>query len=164
MAKKNKQNRQNQIPSQVKPPIEKSPEMLVLEQKIAELADKKQTFQNRKSKLEKEKRFAETELSKAEKEQEQADKELNRLQQEAFEIREAIRKIGELKLAENTEEAQTEILSILLGSKTNNQAKNSQNDDAILAVAARYKMNDVLLYSEDKNLKNKATSIGIKSV
>lgn len=161
--KKNKQNRQNQTQVPKKIPVEKTPEMLALERKIAELADKKRNAQNRKSELEKEKRLAETELNKAEKEWEQADNKLKRRQQEAFEIRNAVRKIDELKLAEHTEDARTEILSILTG-KTGDQVKNNQNDDAILAVAARYKLNDVLLYSEDKNLKNKAAAIGIKTI
>lgn len=158
---KNRQNQQNQM--QGEPKIEKSPEMLALEQQVAVLTNKKRAIQQRRNDLEKEKRGAETELDKLANEQGQAAKEVERLKQDGFEIREAIRKIDELKLAEYTEEALQGILS-LLGNQTNQQIKNSENDDVILAVAARYKLNDVRLCTEDKNLKNKAAAIGVKTV
>jgi len=52
----------------------------------------------------------------------------------------------------------------LMGEKADGQNRNGQNDQEILAVAARYKLNDVVLYTEDKNLKNHATAVGIKTI
>lgn len=85
------------------------------------------------------------------------------MEREAAEIRAAIRKIEELKLARHTESAEPEILA-LMGAKADGQNRNGQNDQAILAVAARYKLNDIVLYTEDKNLKNHATAVGIKTI
>jgi len=68
-----------------------------------------------------------------------------------------------LKLAQHTESANPQILA-LMGEKADGQNRNGQNDQEILAVAARYKLNDVVLYTEDKNLKNHATAVGIKTI
>lgn len=151
MAKKNKnkQKQQNQINGQVKSAVEKSPATLALEKQRDELNAQILQVQNQKSKWEKEKI--------------QAEKNVERLEREAAEIREAIRKIEELKLARHTESAEPEILA-LMGAKADGQNRNGQNDQAILAVAARYKLNDIVLYTEDKNLKNHATAVGIKTI
>ena len=151
MAKKNKnkQKQQNQINGQVKSAVEKSPATLALEKQRDELNAQILQVQNQKSKWEKEKI--------------QAEKNVERLEREAAEIREAIRKIEELKLARHTESAEPEILA-LMGAEADGQNRNGQNDQAILAVAARYKLNDIVLYTEDKNLKNHATAVGIKTI
>ena len=150
MAKKNKnkQKQQNQISGQTKPAVGKSPEMLALENRRDELNAQILQVQNQKNELEKEKI--------------QAVKSVERLEREAAEIRAAIRKIEELKLAQHTESANPQILA-LMGEKADGQNRNGQNDQEILAVAARYKLNDVVLYTEDKNLKNHATAVGIKT-
>ena len=101
-------------------------------------------------------------LATAKEEKIQAEESVERLEREAAEIRAAIRKIEELKLARHTESAEPEILA-LMGAKADGQNRNGQNDQAILAVAARYKLNDVVLYTKDKNLKNHATAVGIKT-
>lgn len=151
MAKKNKnkQKQQNQISGQTKPAVGKSPEMLALENRRDELNAQILQVQNQKNELEKEKI--------------QAIKSVERLEREAAEIRAAIRKIEELKLAQHTESANPQILA-LMGEKADGQNRNGQNDQEILAVAARYKLNDVVLYTEDKNLKNHATAAGIKTI
>lgn len=95
--------------------------------------------------------------------QETAQKELDKLNNEGFEIREAVRKIEELALSKHSEQSKDEILA-LLGGNEQNTPKNSQNDNAILAVALRHKLSEVVLYTEDKNLKNKAVSYGIHTV
>lgn len=146
---KNKQKQQNQISGQTKPAVEKSPQRLALEKQCNELNVQILQVQNQKARLEKEKI--------------QAEKNVERLEREAAEIREAIRKIEELKLARHTESAEPEILA-LMGAEADGQNRNGQNDQAILAVAARYKLNDVVLYTEDKNLKNHATAAGIKTI
>lgn len=146
---KNKQKQQNQISGQTKPAVEKSPQRLALEKQCNELNVQILQVQNQKARLEKEKI--------------QAEKNVERLEQEAAEIREAIRKIEELKLARHTESAEPEILA-LMGAEADGQNRNGQNDQAILAVAARYKLNDIVLYTEDKNLKNHATAVGIKTI
>ena len=112
---------------------------------------------------EKEKRDLDLKRQQAEKEKIQAEKSVERLEREAAEIRAAIRKIEELKLAQHTESAELGILA-LMGTKADGQNRNGQNDQTILAVAARYKLNDVVLYTEDKNLKNHATAVGIKTI
>ena len=145
---KNKQKQQNQISGQTKPAVEKSPHRLALEKQCNELNVQILQVQNQKARLEKEKI--------------QAEKNVERLEREAAEIREAIRKIEELKLARHTESAEPEILA-LMGAEADGQNRNGQNDQAILAVAARYKLNDVVLYTKDKNLKNHATAVGIKT-
>lgn len=146
---KNKQKQQNQISGQTKPAVEKSPQRLALEKQCNELNVQILQVQNQKARLEKEKI--------------QAEKNVERLEREAAEIREAIRKIEELKLARHTESAELEILA-LMGAEADGQNRNGQNDQAILAVAARYKLNDIVLYTEDKNLKNHATAVGIKTI
>ena len=146
---KNKQKQQNQISGQTKPAVEKSPQRLALEKQCNELNVQILQVQNQKARLEKEKI--------------QAEKNVERLEREAAEIREAIRKIEELKLARHTESAEPEILAIM-GAEADGQNRNGQNDQAILAVAARYKLNDIVLYTEDKNLKNHATAVGIKTI
>lgn len=156
---KNKQKQQNQISGQTKPAVEKSPQRLALEKQRDELKAQILQVQNQKDRLEKEKR----DLQLVEKEKIQAEKNVERLEREAAEIREAIRKIEELKLARHTESAEPEILA-LMGAEADGQNRNGQNDQAILAVAARYKLNDIVLYTEDKNLKNHATAVGIKTI
>ena len=146
---KNKQKQQNQISGQTKPAVEKSPQRLALEKQCNDLNVQILQVQNQKARLEKEKI--------------QAEKNVERLEREAAEIREAIRKIEELKLARHTESAEPEILA-LMGAEADGQNRNGQNDQAILAVAARYKLNDIVLYTEDKNLKNHATAVGIKTI
>ena len=165
MAKKNNNNQkqQNQIDGQAKPAVEKSPERLALEKQRDELNAQILQVQNQKSKWEKEKRDLDLKRQQAEKEKIQAEKSVERLEREAAEIRAAIRKIEELKLARHTESAEPEILA-LMGAKADGQNRNGQNDQTILAVAARYKLNDVVFYTEDKNLKNHATAVGIKTI
>ena len=165
MAKKNKnkQKQQNQISGQTKPAVGKSPEMLALENRRDELNAQILQVQNQKNELEKEKRDLDLKRQQAEKEKIQAEKSVEQLEREAAEIRAAIRKIEELKLARHTESAEPEILA-LMGAKADWQNRNGQNDQAILAVAARYKLNDIVLYTEDKNLKNHATDVGIKTI
>ena len=164
MAKKNKnkQKQQNQIDGQAKPAVEKSPARLALEKQRDELNAQILQVQNQKARLEKEKRDLDLKRQQAEKEKIQAEKSVERLEREAAEIRAAIRKIEELKLARHTESAEPEILA-LMGAEADGQNRNGQNDQAILAVAARYKLNDVVLYTKDKNLKNHATAVGIKT-
>lgn len=165
MAKKNKnkQKQQNQIDGQAKPAVEKSPARLALEKQRDELNAQILQVQNQKARLEKEKRDLDLKRQQAEKEKIQAEKSVERLEREAAEIRAAIRKIEELKLAQHTESANPQILA-LMGEKADGQNRNGQNDQEILAVAARYKLNDVVLYTEDKNLKNHATAAGIKTI
>lgn len=127
-----------------------------------DLAAAKQTLVE-KNEQEKEKRDLDLKRQQAEKEKIQAVKSVERLEREAAEIRAAIRKIEELKLAQHTESANPQILA-LMGEKADGQNRNGQNDQEILAVAARYKLNDVVLYTEDKNLKNHATAAGIKTI
>ena len=159
---KNKQKQQNQIGGQAKPAVEKSPARLALEKQRDELNAQILQVQNQKSKWEK-KRDLDLKRQQAEKEKIQAEKSVERLEREAAEIRAAIRKIEELKLAQHTESAELGILA-LMGTKADGQNRNGQNDQTILAVAARYKLNDVVLYTEDKNLKNHATAVGIKTI
>ena len=153
MAKKNKnkQKQQNQINGQTKPAVEKSPKRLALEKQRDDLNAQILQVQNQKARLEKEKRDLDLKRQQAEKEKIQAEKSV------------AIRKIEELKLARHTESAEPEILA-LMGAEADGQNRNGQNDQAILAVAARYKLNDIVLYTEDKNLKNYATAVGIKTI
>ncbi|MBN6076644.1 hypothetical protein HYE59_03615 [Aggregatibacter actinomycetemcomitans] len=159
---KNKQKPQNQTVEKSKPTIDKSPEMEALEQQRKELSTQILQIQNQKAKLEKEKRELEAKRQQAEKEKSQAEKEVERFKREAFEIREAVRRIKELSLSQNTESATPEILA-LMDAKTGGKNRNGQNDQSILAIAARYKLNDVVLYTEDKNLKNYAMAIGIQT-
>lgn len=77
---------------------------------------------------------------------------MDKLNNEGFEIREAVRKIEELALPKHSEQSNDEILALLSGNEQNTP-KNSQNDNVILAVALRHKLNEVMLYSDDKNLK-----------
>lgn len=163
--KKNKQNanlHSNSQPKQNPPKAEKSPEILALERKISELANKKRELENQKSDLNRQKQQAEKSAKQADNEHETAQKELDKLNNEGFEIREAVRNIEELALAQYSEQANGDILA-LLGVNEQNTPKNSQNDNEILAVALRHKLADVVLYSDDKNLKNKATAYGIKT-
>ncbi|MBN6068426.1 hypothetical protein HYE54_06580 [Aggregatibacter actinomycetemcomitans] len=162
MAKKNKQKAQNQTVEQTKPTIAKSPEMAALEQRRNEMNDQILHIQNQKAKLEKEKRELEAKRQQAEKEKSQAEKDVERLKREVFEIREAVRRIEQLTLSQHTESANPKILA-LMNAKMDGKNRNGQNDQSILAVAARYKLNDVVLYTEDKNLKNHAVAIGIQT-
>lgn len=159
---KNKQKPQNQTVKQSKPAVEKSPEIVTLEQQRTELSAQILKIQNQKAKLEKEKRELEAKRQQAGKEKSQAEKEVERFKREAFEIREAVRRIEELTLSQHTESANPKILA-LINAKTDGKNRNGQNDQSILAVAARYKLNDVVLYTEDKNLKNHAVAIGIQT-
>ena len=140
--------------------LEKSPEMLVIEQKITELTQKKILLEAQKSELNNKKSHAESNMRETEKKQLETTRVLENLEAEAYEIREAIRNIENLKLATNIESARDEILS-LISKGTQSNFKNSQNDDELLAVALSYKLNDVVLYTKDKNLKNKAPAFGI---
>lgn len=168
---KNKKNKQKQNaslhsnaqPKQNPPKVEKSPEILALERKISELANKKRELENQKADLNKQKQQAEKSAKLADTEQETAQKELDKLNNEGFEIREAVRKIEELALSKHSEQSNDEILALLSGNEQNTP-KNSQNDNAILAVALRHKLNEVVLYSDDKNLKNKAMAYGIRTI
>lgn len=157
---KNKQKPQNQTVGQPKPAVEKSPEIVALEQHRNELSAQILQIQNQKVKLEKEKRELEAKRLQAEKEKSQAEKEVERFKREAFEIREAVRLIEELSLSQHTESANPKILA-LMDAKTDGKNRNGQNDQSILAVATRYKLNDTVLYTEDRNLKNYAVAIGI---
>ena len=134
--------------------------MLVIEQKITELTQKKILLEAQKSELNNKKSHAESNMRETEKKQLETTRVLENLEAEAYEIREAIRNIENLKLATNIESARDEILS-LISKGTQSNFKNSQNDDELLAVALSYKLNDVVLYTKDKNLKNKATAFGI---
>jgi rRNA-processing protein FCF1 len=78
------------------------------------------------------------------------------VREKGYKIREALRKIEELKLAEHLQSESPAILAMVV------EQEKLVADDKILSVAARYKFNDVLLYTEDRNLKSKAISIGIK--
>ena len=163
---KQKQNSNTNLNSQIpqsQPKLEKSPEILALERKISELANQKRKLENQKSTLNKQKQQAEKSAKQADTEQETAQKELDKLRNEGFEIREAVRKIEELALSKHSEQSKDEILA-LLGGNEQNTPKNSQNDNAILAVALCHKLSEVVLYTEDKNLKNKAVSYGIHTV
>ena len=140
--------------------LEKSPEVLAIEQKITELTQRKKQLEVQKSELNNKKSHAESNMRKTEKNQLETTRVLEGLEAEAYEIREAIRNIENLKLATNIESARDEILS-LISKGTQSNFKNSQNDDELLAVALSYKLNDVTLYTKDKNLKNKATALGI---
>lgn len=167
---KNKKNKQKQnanlhsnTQSKQNPPkAEKSPEILALERKISELANKKRELENQKANLNKQKQQAEKIANQTVNEHETAQKELDKLKNESFEIREAVRNIEELALAKYSEQANAYILA-LLGVSEQNTSYNSQNDNAILAVALRHKLTDVVLYSDDKNLKNKATAYDIQT-
>lgn len=139
-----------------------SPELKALEQRIGELVKDRKEWEEKKSALNKQKQQAEKSAKQADTEQETAQKELAKLNSEGFEIREAVRKIEELALSKYSEQANSEILA-LLGENEQNSSKNSQNDNVILAVALRYKLNEVMLYSDDKNLKNKAIAYGIQT-
>ena len=140
-----------------------SPELKTLEQRIGELVKDCKEWEEKKSTLNKQKQQAEKSAKQADTEQETAQKELDKLNNEGFEIREAVRKIEELALSKHSEQSKNEILA-LLGGNEQNTPKNSQNDNAILAVALRHKLSEVVLYTEDKNLKNKAVSYGIHTV
>lgn len=140
--------------------LEKSPEMLAIEQKITDLTQKKTQLEVQKSELNNKKSHAESNMRETEKNQQEAIRLLADLEDDAYEIREAIRNIEKLKLANNIESARDEIL-YLISKGTQITYKNSQNDDELLAVALSYKLNDVVLYTKDKNLKNKATAFGI---
>lgn len=140
-----------------------SPELKTLEQRIGELVKDRKEQEEKKSTLNKQKQQAEKSAKQADTEQETVQKELDKLNNEGFEIREAVRKIEELALSKHSEQSKDEIL-VLLGGNEQNTPKNSQNDNAILAVALRHKLNEVVLYTEDKNLKNKAVFYGIHTV
>lgn len=140
-----------------------SPELKALEQRIGELVKDRKEQEEKKSTLNKQKQQAEKSAKQADTEQETVQKELDKLNNEGFEIREAVRKIEELALSKHSEQSKDEILA-LLGGNEQNTPKNSQNDNAVLAVALRHKLSEVVLYTEDKNLKNKAVSYGIHTV
>lgn len=139
-----------------------SPELKALEQRMGELVKDRKEWEEKKFALNKQKQQAEKSAKQADTEQETAQKEFNKLELEGFEIREAVRKIEELALSKYSEQANGDILA-LLGVDEQNTPKNSQNDNAILAVALRHKLNEVVLYSDDKNLKNKAIAYGIQT-
>jgi rRNA-processing protein FCF1 len=111
----------------------------------------------RKIDLDKQKQASEKDLKKAESEQTKVNHEVRKLKENGYKIREASRKIEELKLAEHLKEENREILNLVVGGEL------PVADDKILAVAAQYKLNDVLLFTEDKGLRSKAISIGIKT-
>lgn len=140
---------------------EKSPEMLELEKEIEQLKNNLFTLRNEKAMFDKQKSEIERELKKVRAEKEQQDQKIAKLNKSAFEVREAVRKIDELNLATYSESANQEILKAIQVKSSITQV-NSQNDDQILAVAARYKLNDLIFYTADKNLKNKAIAIGVK--
>lgn len=158
--KKNKGGKQNL--QHIAKPKEKSPEMLALEQEISELNNQLFSIRNKKAELEKEKKEAEKIFRQKEQAKEKQQVEVEKIKKSAFEIREAIRTIDELKLAEKSEIAKESLLALLQSDKAD-QNINGANDNKTLAVAVRYKLNDVVLYTEDKNLRNKASAIGIKT-
>lgn len=161
MAKKNKQkNKQENQLQTVKE--EKSPEMLVLEKEIEQLKNDLSKLHKDEAELNEQKKLVERELNKVQIEQDQQTQKVDKLKKSAFEVREAIRKIDELKLAISTE-IEDESLLALVQASNKPKTKNEENDDKALAVAARYKLNDLIFYTEDKNLRNKATSVGIKT-
>lgn len=157
-----KQNKNNQSQSIIKQTqIEKTEEMWNLEREISAIQEKLFKARNQKAELDKSKKEQEKYLAKLQADEQKQQEELRKLEKEGFEIREAIRVIEELKLTENTESANAEILS-LIQSDSNGKNIHSDNDDKTLAIATRYKLNDVVLYTDDKNLRNKAVAIGIK--
>lgn len=161
---KNKKNKNNH--NQVKVKAEKSPEMLALERKVTELAEKRRQLEAKKADLSKQRNLLDKNSQQMEQQIEKAKNDLQKLNESAFEIRQAIRCIDELQLSAHAETAHTEIVSLLNEGKSESKSdtiKNSQNDEAILAVAVRYKLSDVVLYTEDKNLKNKAKALGIQT-
>ncbi len=168
MAKKNKgknkqTNHQFNHPKKVEEK-EKSPEVLALEQEIERLKSKLFEKRNEKAGLDKQKQAVERELKNIQSKQDQQHKKINELEKSAFEVRNAIRVIGELDLTKQCGEVDPEILDLIqLDYCDNKKMINSQNDEQILAIAAFYKLNDLILYTEDKNLKNKANKIGIKT-
>lgn len=96
-------------------------------------------------------------LKKNEKDHSNLNQEIRQLEGKIYKIRDASRIIDELKISEYSEEENPVILAMIIGQEQ------CVADDKILAVVARYKLNDVLFYTEDKILKSKATSIGIKA-
>lgn len=160
MAKNKKKN------NQVIVKAEKSPEILALERKVTELAEKRRQLEEKKADLSKQKNQLDKSSQQLEQQVEKAKDDLQKLNDSAFEIRQAIRCIDELQLSTHAETAHVDIVSLLNEGKSESKSdmiKNSQNDDAILAVAVRYKLSDVVLYTEDKNLKNKAKALGIQT-
>jgi rRNA-processing protein FCF1 len=111
----------------------------------------------RKIDLDKQKQASEKDWKKAEGDQARIIHEIRKLKEKGYKIREASRKIEELKLAEHLKAENPEILRLVV------EKEISVADDKILAVAAQYKLNDVLLFTEDRDLRSKAISIGIKT-
>lgn len=115
------------------------------------------SLKSEKLALENKKLVLSEKLIKVKEGQNRLKKNLEKLTDNSYRIREASRKIEELKLADHLKAENPEIFSMIV--EQNNQVA----DDKILAVAASYKLNDVILYTEDRNLRIKATSIGIKT-
>lgn len=113
-------------------------------------------LKNEKNILEKQKQTIEKDWIKAENNQAKLRQDIDQLKEKGYKIREALRKIEELKLAEHLQSEIPAILAMVV------EQEKSVADDKILSVAARYKLNDIVLYTEDRNLKSKAISIGIK--
>jgi rRNA-processing protein FCF1 len=109
-----------------------------------------------KNVLEKQKQTIEKDWKKAKHNQDMLRQDVDDVREKGYKIREALRKIEELKLAEHLQSESPAILAMVV------EQEKLVADDKILSVAARYKFNDVLLYTEDRNLKSKAISIGIK--
>ncbi|WML88731.1 PIN domain-containing protein [Thiothrix subterranea] len=114
-------------------------------------------LKNEKTVLEKQKQTIEKDWIKAENNQTKLSQDIDQLKEKGYKIREALRKIEELKLAEHSQSESPAILAMVV------EQEKMVADDKILSIAARYKLNDVVLYTEDRNLKSKATSIGIKT-
>lgn len=165
MSKKNKQKNKQTNPRPHQPQMvkkDKSPEMLELEKEIEQLKSDLLKQRNEKADLDRQKQIRERELKTLQTELVQQKQKITDLEKSAFEVREAVRKIGELNLFEFTETADEDLL-VLVQAGNKPKTQNEGNDDKALAVAARYKLNDLIFYTEDKNLKNKATSMGIKT-
>ncbi|QEY26363.1 PIN domain-containing protein [Neisseria zalophi] len=166
---RNKLNQNNSTPLNVNENIaikHKIPEMEMeiskLEHEISSLQNKIAMLKIEKNNFNKKKQDAENKQKKLLKDKNQQQQHIDSLNKKAAEIREAIRKIDELKLATHTENSNSELLTILQQSNTM-KTPNGENDDKTLAVAVRYKLNDLIFYTNDKNLKNKATSVGVKT-
>ena len=97
------------------------PELKTLEQRIGELVKDRKEQEEKKSTLNKQKQQAEKSAKQADIEQETVQKELDKLNNEGFEIREAVRKIGELALSKYSEQSKDEILALLGGNEQNTQ-------------------------------------------
>ncbi len=114
----------------------------------------KKKYNTERNQLNNSLKLNEDELSKYHAEKDILEDNIRKLEKESFDIREATRLIEELSLNENIENANESILKMIV-------SNNKVADDEILAIAVRYKLNDVVLCTNDKILQNKAKGLGI---